>query len=514
MVDLAPVNTETPTNSRPTTNQAATVARNAAAIAFATLLARGFQFLWAILLAGFLGSAEYGTWGAISALLVTASALPEFGMGLIVLRDVSRERHAAGRYLSATLATQPLLALVAHLALISFAFIMPYDPHFRGLLALAGFSLLVDSLGNMGYNQLLAIERMVTTSMVLIMHIGLQILLALTALELGGGLTGVYLATIAAGTVRAILHWRAMRRNGIAPHFPIDMRLVGRLFREGFPIGLSSFLAYAYQQLDRVLVFTVLGETAAGYLTAAFVIVLGITELLSVTVFTALFPLMSRMAKDSPATLRHTVDTLAILTFAISLPLIIAIAALARPLTALVFPSLDGAAAVLETLVWHTSIAMVASPYSQMLLVEGRQGRLLIIRVVGLAVNLAANIVFLPEVGVAGAGIAALLAQAAMLGLFIAARHMTGSDRREFYAQMLKISVAGLIMIALIYPLRQTNALLAGLAAVTAYLLTIIVIKALHLPQWTLLQNVVVHLPIVGKWFNRLAESQSQVHSR
>lgn len=324
----------------------------------------------------------------------------------------------------------------------------------------------------------------------------------------------MYLATIAAGTVRAILHWRAMRRHGITPHFPIDVRLVRRLFREGFPIGLSSFLAYAYQQLDRVLVFTVLGETAAGYLTAAFVIVLGITELLSVTVFTALFPLMSRMAKDSPATLRHTVDTLAILTLAISLPLIIGIAALAQPLATILYPRLGGAAAVLETLIWHTSLAMVASPYSQMLLVEGRQTQLLVIRVVGLAVNFIVNVVLLPNVGVAGAGIAALLSQAAMLGLFIAVRQMVASEWREFSTQMLKIGFAGLIMLSLIYPLRQTNAVLAGVVAAIVYLGVIIRIKALHPSQWSLMQNVAAQLPIVGKWFNRLAESQSQVQSR
>ncbi|MFN7209924.1 MAG: oligosaccharide flippase family protein, partial [Aggregatilineales bacterium] len=375
---------------------AARVARNAAAIALATLVARGIQFGWAVALAALLGAEQYGIWGTIGAILATAAALPEFGMGLVVLREVARQPSEAGRYLTATLAVQPLLAIATHLALIALSLALPYETTFRLLLALAALSLTVDTLGNIGYNQLLAAERMVTTSLVMVVHISLQIGFSLAALLSGGGLAGVYVATISAGVLRAALHGAALRRIGVVPRLPVELARVRRLFREGWSIALSSFLGYAYQHIDKVLVFTFLGERAAGYLTAAFVIVSGVVELFSVTVFTALFPVMARLAQQSPVALRRAVDQFAFLSLVIGLPLVIGIAALASRLAGLFFPSFSGTAGVLEVLIWHAVLVMIGNAYAQMLLVEGRQRLLLWVRALGLAVSLAANLIALP----------------------------------------------------------------------------------------------------------------------
>ncbi len=473
--------------------------RNVVAVALATLLARGFQFGWAILLAALLGAEQYGVWGTIGAILATAAALPEFGMGLIVLRDVARHPSQAGRYLTATLAVQPLLAIAAHLALIALSLALPYDTAFRLLLALAAISLTVDTFGNIGYNQLLAAERMVTTSAVMVIHISLQISFAAVALLSGGGLVGVYLATISAGILRAAMHGVALRRIGVVPRLPIERVLVRRLFSEGWSIALSSFLAYAYQHIDKVLVFTFLGERAAGYLTAAFIIVSGVIELLNVTVFTALFPLMARMAKESPLALRQAVDQFAFLTLVISLPVAVGIAAFSSSLAALFFPSFSGTAGVLEILIWHSLLAMTGNAYVQMLLVEGRQRLLLMVRALGLTVNLAANVILLPSLGVIGAGVAIFLAHGAMLAAFVRARAMQQAEWRALLSRTLRTLLAGALMGAAAFALRSWQPIVAALLSVGAYGGALIGLRALDAAHWALIRQIVSALPVLGR---------------
>jgi O-antigen/teichoic acid export membrane protein len=485
-------------------NIAARVTRNAAAIAIATLLGRGFQFGWAVLLAALIGAEQYGIWGTIGAILATAAAVPEFGMGLIVLRDVARQPSEASRYLTATLAVQPLLAIGTHVALILLSLALPYETTFRLLLALAALSLTVDVIGNIGYNQLLAAERMVTTSVVSVIHISLQIVLAFVAVISGSGLVGVYLATISAGVLRAAMHSLALRRLGILPRLPVDRALIQRLFGEGWSIALSSFLAYAYQHLDKVLVFTFLGERAAGYLTAAFVIVSGVIELFSVTVFTALFPLMARMAKESPAAMRRAVDQFAFLSLVISLPVAIGIAALSRSLAALFFPSFSGTASVLEILIWHTPLAMIGNAYAQMLLVEGRQRLLLVVRALGLAVNLTANLLLLPTLNVIGAGVATFLAHAVMLALFLRARAMTRVERRLVLSRTARVFSAGALMSALAFALRDSQPWLAALLSASLYGAALLSLRALDATHWTLIRQVLSALPFFGKYLARL----------
>lgn len=483
---------------------AARVARNAAAIALATLLARGFQFGWAVALAALLGAEQYGIWGTIGAILATAAALPEFGMGLVVLREVARQPSEAGRYLTATLAVQPPLAIATHLALIALSLALPYETTFRLLLALAALSLTVDTLGNIGYNQLLAAERMVTTSLVMVVHVSLQIGFSLVALLSGGGLAGVYMATISAGVLRAALHGAALRRIGVVPRLPIELARVRRLFREGWSIALSSFLGYAYQHVDKVLVFTFLGERAAGYLTAAFVIVSGVVELFSVTVFTALFPVMARLAQQSPAALRRAVDQFAFLSLVIGLPLVIGIAALASRLARLFFPSFSGTAGVLEVLIWHAVLAMIGNAYAQMLLVEGRQRLLLWVRALGLAVSLAANLIALPLLGVIGAGVATFAAHVAMLIAFLRARGMTGAEGRALLSQTLRVIAAGLLMGALAFGLRDWQPILGALLSLLAYGGALIGLRALDSAHWALIRQILSALPLFGERLARL----------
>ena len=60
----------------------------------------------------------------------------------------------------------------------------------RTLLAFAAINLLVDTLGNMCHNQLLAMERMVIPAVIATGHIPLLVTLAGIALAVGGGLVG------------------------------------------------------------------------------------------------------------------------------------------------------------------------------------------------------------------------------------------------------------------------------------------------------------------------------------
>ncbi len=473
-------------------------------MAVATLLVRGLQFGWAILLAALLGAEQYGTWGTIGALLVIASAVPEFGIGLVVLRDVARQPSDASRYLTATLTVQPLLAIGTHAALIVLSLLLPYNTSFRLLLALAAISLTVDVFGNIGYNQLLAAERMVTTSVVLIVHISLQIAFALAALLSGSGLIGVYLATISAGVFRAAMHGIALRRIGVRPRLPTERALIGHLFSEGWPIALSSFLGYAYQHVDKVLVFTFLGERAAGYLMAAFIIVSGVIELFSVTVFTALFPLMSRMARESAALLQRAMDQFAFLTLVIGLPIVIGISALSSSLAALFFPSFSGTASLLEILIWHALLAMISNAYAQMLLVEGRQKLLLLIRAIGLAVNLTANLLLLATLNVVGAGIAAFLAQAAMLAIFLRARAMTRSEWRALLEKTARVILAGALMSLPAFALRASQPILAALIGASVYSIALLSLRALDSAHWTLIRQILSALPLFGRYVARL----------
>ncbi|MEP0764482.1 MAG: oligosaccharide flippase family protein, partial [Chloroflexota bacterium] len=264
-------------------------ARNATALALSNIVSKGVLFAWQLILARWLGAEGYGIYGTIGALLAVGAAIPDFGMGLIVIRDVANRPQDANRYLTATLTLQPILAALGYVVLMLAAFLLGYDAELRALLAFAALSLLVDALGNMCHNQLLAVERMVIPAAIATGHVIALVVLAGIALAAGAGLWGLYAATLVAGLLRAAVYWAALLRAGARPQFPVDRAVARGLLIAGWPIAVTSFLALAYQHADKLITTAVIGTEGTGQLTAGFVIVFGVIELLSTTVLVAVF---------------------------------------------------------------------------------------------------------------------------------------------------------------------------------------------------------------------------------
>jgi O-antigen/teichoic acid export membrane protein len=473
-------------------------ARNAMALAIATILARGIQFMWILLLARLLQADLYGLWGTISALLVMAATLPDLGIGLVVLRDIPQQPGISGPYLTASLVVQPCLAIVAHIIVIGLGSLLSNDLFTRQMIALAGCSLILDTLGNIAHNQLLAAEQMVATSTIGIVHGILQVLLAFVVLALGGGLPALYVATLVASTFRATLLWLMLQRAGVHPVGPLDIPLIARVMRQGSPIALNAFLNLVYQHLIRILIFVVLTRADAGYFTAAYIIIFGIVDVLNVTVLTALFPAMSRLFATQPLALRPLTNRLALLTLIFMIPIGIAVTLLSANLTEVLFPGFIGTARVLQMLIWFAILAMVGNFYAQSMIIQRRQQQVMAFQAVGLITSLGFGMVLLPSLGISGAGLAVLIPQCGVLALLLWAHRTTGVPRARVLRQVSHICLAGAIMAIVIIALREANVVVAAAAGLVCYSLTVLMSRVLSPEDWQMLQHAIAAVPMIG----------------
>ena len=497
-----------PTAPRLSPEAARRAARNAGALAISTVIAKGLQFLWQLALARWLGSGDYGVYGTIGALLAIGQAIPEFGMGMIVVRDVATRAADAGRYLAATLVMQPVLAGAAYGALLVAAWLLGYDAALRSLLALAALSLLVDALGNMAYNQLIAFERMAVTALISTAHVAVLVAFGAAALAAGGGLVALYVAIVGAGALRSAALWLALRRTGVRPEFPLNRAIARGLVKNGAPIALASFLALAYQHADKLITTAMLGEDRTGQLTAAFVISFGVIELLSTTVLVAVFPLMSRTYSGGMRALfEFMMEKLAFFNLLLSLPIALVIALLSVPLSGLLFgPDFTRTASVLQVLIWYTVVTMVGNVFAQALLVENRQRRTLIIRASGLAVNVALNIALLPLIGVAGAAVASLLAELMVLAGLVSSFRFPADWWARVRSHLWRMALAGAGMAAAIALLRDVSPVLAGAAGAAVYLALVLALGAIARDDWDLIYRLVMAMPggaWIGRWWKR-----------
>ncbi len=486
-------------------------ARNISALMFASIVSKGALFAWQLVLSLWLGPGEYGIYGTVGGLMANAAALASFSMGLIVIRDVARTPDKAGRYWTAMLFSQTLLALLAYVGMNALS--LGYSETLRAFAALAGLNLFIDIFGNMAHDLLLSRERMVVTSAVEIAHIFLRIGLALLALWLGWGLLGVYLAAIASGLLRSMALVSLNLRAGLRPVFPLDRSITRELLINSAPLALSALLTLAYQHADKLMTTGILGERVTGYLVVAFVINFGVIELVSSSVLVAAYPLLARYYKDGRNPIfGFMIEKLALWMLLVGLPLALGVSILAE---AIILPLLGEtyapSAGILRLLIWYTAITMFGNVFSKALLIQNRQRTLLAIRATGLALNVALTVWLLviwgdPRGAVAASIIGELLIVALLLASFRAAgwrlQALAGKG-----ARLLAIAVpSGLAMLAL----RESFFALPLLVGLGVYGGGILAGRILHSDDWDLLYRLATALP-GGSTLRRLWKRDTQL---
>ncbi len=483
--------------------------RNAGAIAAASLLSKGILFFWQLVLARALGEAVFGIYVTVGAFISIGTSITNFGMGPIVVRDVARYPERAGQVLTATLFMQTALAGGAYAVVTGAAVLLGYDPAIQAFLALAGISLIVDILGNMTNDLLLARERMIATSAVSILQIIALVLLAVLALAVGWGLLGVYLATITAGVLRAAALWTLVWRGSMRPVFPLKRAIALPLLLNGAPLAVSAFLSLAYQHADKLMTTRLIGESSTGYLGAAFVIIFGVVEMLNTTVLVATYPLLSRYyVKDNlpaagveaPAgnaeTFGFIVEKLAVFTLLIALPLALLLTVFAAEITVPLFgEDFRPAADVLRVLIWYAAVTMVVNVLAQALMVQNRQGRLLGMRALGLATNIGLNALLLLNIGLLGAPLASLAAELLVLLLLALTVRARGLSWRRMLGRGWRAALLACLTLGIMLAAGGVHPLLGMVAGMLVYAAGIALGGVLAADDWDLLYRLVAAMP-------------------
>jgi len=470
--------------------------RNVSVLMLASIVSKGALYVWQIILSVLLGPTEYGIYGTVGGMMVTAASVASFGMGLIVIRDVAREPEKAGKYWTAMLFTQTALALFAYIGMNGFA--SGYSETVRAFAALAGINLFIDLFGNMGYDLLLAQERMAATSLVEIAHIALRIALALFALAAGWGLLGVYGAAIVSGILRSIALVGLNLRAGIRPQFPFDQLVAKPLIINSAPLALSAFLTLAYNHSDKLLTTGILSETITGYLTAAFVINFGLIELFSTSVLVAAYPLLARYYDEGRNPLfGFIIEKLALYMVLVGLPMALGISILAdKIIVPLLGEAYEPSAGILRLLIWFTAITIFGNVFTKGMLIQNRQRRLLLIRAVSLALNIALTALLLFNWGdPRGAVAASIVGEILVVALLLLSFRALGWQPGHIASSAIRVLCIAVPTALVMLALRDQFIALPLFGGLGVYIGGVVLVRVLSSEDWDLIYRLASTLP-------------------
>lgn len=472
-------------------------ARNVGALMAASVVSKGLLFVWQIVLGNLLGPSEYGIFSTILGLLGIAVVIVGFGIGVIAIREVAKNSKQIGQYAAAMLFLQTGFAGIGYLGAVGLSFTLG-DSIIAALTAIAALSLIIDMFGNIGNDLLLAQERMVISSVVDMTHIVLRVALAAGALYMGWGLLGVYLATIISGLLRSALFWWIHWRDGLRPVWPLERKIVVPLLRDALPLAMSALLSQTYAHADKLMTTGIIGVENTGYLTPAFLIHFGISELLSTQLMLAIYPMMARYYDaDKTETFGFMVEKLARFTLILVLPIALILTIFASNIILLIFsPEFIPTIGILQIFVWYSLFSVIRAVFSRALLVQNKQTYTLKVLILSLSLNIVLNTVLLLRYrDPRGAAIASVAAEALTLVLLAGAFRANGFNWRRVMPQTLRILMVGVMSALVMITAGLLHPIVGMLVGAIAYLVGIVYGGALSEDDWDLLYRLVAAMP-------------------
>ena len=396
------------------------LAKNSLAPMFLSLLNKGIDTAFAMLMLRVLGPEGAGKYAFAIVVIGYFDILTNFGLNTLLTREVAKDRSQANRYLTNTTLLRLILCGAAAFLLAVFilvwrqAFALSWDTILA--LLLLGLALIPSNLSTALSSLFNAFERMEYPSLITTVTTVLKVSLGALVLLAGWSFVGLAGVSVVVNLITlAILLW-LVRAHLLKPRVEFDRSLSREILRESYPLMINHLLATLFFRMDVTLLQPMRGDIVVGWYTTAYKFIDGLVIVPS-TFTIALFPIMSRFAASARDSLiRAYFLSIKYLT-ALSLPLALLTTVYAREVI-LLFGGpryLPHAATALRLLIWFFPFSCVNQVTQYVLIAIQQQRFLTHAFLIGVAFNLTANLIFIPLYSYQASAVITTLSELALL---------------------------------------------------------------------------------------------------
>jgi len=401
-------------------SQVVTIAKNSILPMVTSLLMKLIDLAFALLSLRVLGPIGTGRYGWAITVWLLANTITDFGLGILVTREVSRDRTQANRYLTNTailrflLWAASLLPVAALTAIYLVFFDLTLDT--AGALALLMIGMLPSSLAASFAFLFNAYEKFEYRIAVDFTTRLLAVALGVVVLVAGYGYVGLSTVSIVTNIFTLATFYYLVRTTLFAPRWEPDRALVRWMFFESFPLMLNNLLSSLFFRIDILILKPFKGDAVVGYYQTAYKFIDALNFIPS-NFTLAIFPVLSRMAANAKdAMLRAYILSLKMLLW-IAMPLTVGTIFIARELI-LIFGGeayLPDSAIALQVLIWFLPFSFINSVTHYVLIALGQQRFLTKAFVIGVAFNVLANLIAIPPLGYVGASLVTIFSEMVLL---------------------------------------------------------------------------------------------------
>lgn len=391
------------------------VLKNTFFLTFSEFFLRAIGFSWVIFLAHSLPVDLYGRYNFVNSFIAIFSFLPDLGIGIVVIREIAKNKKQAADYLGTSFILNGFLAFITFVLMFFVAFVFNYPPETKILISIASLTLLISTIRSVAIFFFDGVEKMHYSATFNTLNTVIMMVGGAIGYLILSNLLGVFVGMLIGTVISTILNWGILLKKFITPVISINIHLIKHLFSEGLPLGLAAFASLIYTRIDSIMLGQMLDERSVGIYNSATPFVFSFIQLLNVPFVVAVYPVLSRLVQERKRFNRAIYKSLFVIV-AWSFPVSIFIAFFAPFIIPFVFGAkYKEAIPVLQIIIFSVPFASLSAFLYKVLIVLKKQYVYLYVSILGAVVNIVSNIFMIPKFYILGASFSLVLTQIFLL---------------------------------------------------------------------------------------------------
>lgn len=419
-------------------NTAQRILKNTTSLLAGGVTAQVLNFVALVYLARVLGPEGFGKINFAMALVIYFTLLADLGLPLLGTREVARGKDKIRDYVGSIVTLRLFLSVLSFCLLFLLAALLNLSATIKYLIILYGLGLIsnallfewilqgIERMEYIGASRVL--KRAIFVSLVVLFIKGNDQILLVPLFEF-----------IAAFLGALMLIFFSIRYVGL-PRPEFDLGSWQSFIRQAFPIGLSMIMIQMIYYIDTAMLGFMEGDEEVGYYNAAYKIILFLIMVIA-AYHDAIFPVISLYYKTSLDSLKRIQSYTIKLMMTLAWPLAVGGTVIAAPLMNMIYgDKYSDSIIAFQLLIWVVLIIYANTVYARGLWACDKQDDFLKIVFIQFMTNLLFNFMLIPPLGVKGAAMAKICAEA--VGFFLYYRSFAKVVEVPFHTYLLRPLIA------------------------------------------------------------------------
>jgi O-antigen/teichoic acid export membrane protein len=425
-----------------------------------------------------LGPDELGQFSFVLAYIGLFSFLPDLGINLYLIREITRKKETSQKYLGTAFTVVFLLIPFVTGIIIVISYLLSLEQWVLKSIYIGMVYLFLGTFISIFRAVFHAFEHMEYETYSVIVERLITFVGCLVVLLAGGGLLDLIaihgLARLCAFLFSAGIY---LNKFGNLPRLSFDFPFAREMVKGAFPFALNVFTTSIYIQADLVLLTLWVGNETSGYYKAATSLIIPLA-VIATAVNSAIFPRMARAFTTSTDDVKKLAEASIRYLFMIGWPIALGIWLIARPIiTELYGDNFQASILPLKILAFLVPMRFINNSMGTTLTASNQQGTRATIIFLSALLNLGLNLFMIPSWSYIGASVSTMITEVFILiSLYLSTVKSLG--RMDMWKLINRSFIGGLVMYGIAYFIRDINLVLTIVVAGSIYGFILIALRA------------------------------------